>query len=68
MHMHVVVHGEKVMPAGTPVQVRLRDEERDALDDFRRKKPNPPSRGQAARELIRRALAQCTPAETGVSA
>jgi hypothetical protein len=44
------------MPAGTPVQVRLQDIERDALDRYRREFPNPPSRGQAARELIRRAL------------
>jgi hypothetical protein len=44
------------MPAGTPVQVRLQDPERDALDQYRREFTNPPSRGQAARELIRRAL------------
>jgi hypothetical protein len=44
------------MPAGTPVQVRLQDEERDALDRYRREFSNPPSRGQAARDLIRRAL------------
>jgi hypothetical protein len=44
------------MPAGTPVQVRLQDPERDALDQYRREFCNPPSRGQAARELIRRAL------------
>jgi hypothetical protein len=56
------------MAAGTPVQVRLQDEERDALDNYRRKKPNPPSRGQAARELIRRALAQCAHSETGATA
>jgi hypothetical protein len=45
------------MPAGTPVQIRLPDEERDALDSYRRQKSNPPSRAQAARELIRVALA-----------
>jgi hypothetical protein len=44
------------MPPGTPVQVRLQDEERDALDRYRREFSNPPSRGQAARELIRCAL------------
>jgi hypothetical protein len=46
------------MPAGTPVQVRLQDQERDALDQYRREFTNPPSRGQAARELIRRALSE----------
>ena len=44
------------MPIGTPVQVRFSDDERDALDNYRREKPNPPSRAQAAKELIRRAL------------
>ncbi len=44
------------MAAKTPVQVRLVDGERDALDNYRREQPNPPSRAQAARELIRRAL------------
>jgi hypothetical protein len=44
------------MPVGTAVQVRLQDEERDALDRYRREFCNPPTRGQAARELIRRAL------------
>jgi hypothetical protein len=46
------------MPAGTPVQVRLQDQERDALDQYRREFSNPPSRGQAARDLIRRALTE----------
>lgn len=46
------------MPAGTPVQVRLQDQERDALDQYRREFPNPPTRGQAARDLIRRALTE----------
>jgi hypothetical protein len=46
------------MPPGTPVQVRLQDEERDALDNYRREFCNPPSRGQAARDLIRRALTE----------
>lgn len=40
----------------TPIQVRLTDEERSALDDYRRKQQNPPSRAQAAREMIRMAL------------
>jgi hypothetical protein len=51
-----IKRGEKRMPAGTPVQVRLQDDERDALDQYRREFLNPPSRGQAARDLIRRAL------------
>jgi hypothetical protein len=46
------------MPAGTPVQVRLPDKERDALDEYRREFSNPPSRGQAARELLRQALTE----------
>ena len=40
----------------TPVQVRLREDEREALDQYRRQKLNPPTRAQAARELIRRVL------------
>jgi hypothetical protein len=44
------------MAAKTPVQVRFLDEERDALDNYRREQLNPPSRAQAARELIRHAL------------
>jgi hypothetical protein len=39
------------MPAGTPVQVRLPDEELSALDRYRREKLNPPSRSRALREL-----------------
>lgn len=35
------------MPAGTPVQVRLPGEEVSALDRYRRKKLNPPSRSRA---------------------
>jgi hypothetical protein len=44
------------MPAVTPIQIRLPDEERDALDAYRREQQNPPSRAQAAREILRRAL------------
>jgi hypothetical protein len=50
------------MPAVTPIQVRLPDEERDALDTYRREQQNPPSRARAARELIRRALRECVSA------
>lgn len=42
----------------TPVQVRLPDEERNALDNYRREQQNPSSRARAARELIRRALSE----------
>jgi hypothetical protein len=38
------------------VQIRLHDEEREALDRYRREQVNPPSRPQAVRELLRRAL------------
>jgi hypothetical protein len=44
------------MPAGTPIQVRLQDEELQALDDYRREKLNPPSRSRALRELANFAL------------
>lgn len=51
------------MPAGTPVQVRLPEEEREALDTYRREQHNPPSRAQALRDLARRALSErgCSP-------
>jgi hypothetical protein len=39
------------MPAGTAIQVRLPDDELGALDSYRRKKLNPPSRSKALREL-----------------
>jgi hypothetical protein len=47
---------EVVMPVGTPVQVRLPDEELSALDSYRRQKLNPPSRSRALRELANFAL------------
>jgi hypothetical protein len=46
------------MSVGTPVQVRLPPDELDALDGYRRDHINPPTRGQAARELIRFALSE----------
>jgi hypothetical protein len=46
------------MPDVTLVQIRFQDEERDALDSYRRQQTNPPSRAQAARDLIRFALDQ----------
>jgi hypothetical protein len=45
------------MVAGTPVQVRLQDDELSALDRYRREKLNPPSRSRALRELANFALA-----------
>jgi hypothetical protein len=44
------------MPVGTPIQVRLQDEELQALDGYRREKLNPPSRSRALRELANFAL------------
>ena len=44
------------MAAGTPVQVRLQDDELSALDSYRRGKLNPPSRSRALRELANFAL------------
>lgn len=44
------------MAAGHPVQVRLSDDERNALDSYRRRKLNPPSRAQALRELANTGL------------
>jgi hypothetical protein len=44
------------MPAGTPIQVRLQDDELGALDSYRRERLNPPSRGRALRELAHIAL------------
>jgi hypothetical protein len=44
------------MVAGTPVQVRLQDDELSALDRYRREKLNPPSRSRALRALARIAL------------
>jgi hypothetical protein len=52
------------MPVGTPVQVRLQDQEREALDEYF---SNPPTRGQAARDLIRHALIERL-ASTGTEA
>ena len=42
----------------TLVQLRIGDDERAALDSYRRQQSNPPSRPQAIRELLRRALGQ----------
>jgi hypothetical protein len=55
------------MSAITLIQIRFHDAERDALDSYRRQQPNPPSRAQAARELVRRALND-RPASPGMEA
>lgn len=44
------------MASGNPVRARLKGDELSALDAFRRQKENPPSRGAAVRELVRRSL------------
>jgi len=44
------------MPSGTPVQIRLDDTEREALDRYRREQNNPPTRARALRGLIRDAF------------
>lgn len=49
------------MPVGTPIQVRLQNEELDALDRRRRKQPNPPTRGSELRKLIRAVLLGSAP-------
>jgi hypothetical protein len=41
------------MAAGTPVQLRLPDDELNALDARRRKQSNPPTRSQELRKLLR---------------
>lgn len=42
----------------TPIQIRFQNDELAAIDAYRRNQSNPPSRPQAARELIRYALNQ----------
>jgi metal-responsive CopG/Arc/MetJ family transcriptional regulator len=42
---------------GTPVQVRLRDELLDELDEFRRNEADIPTRQKAIRQLLKEALA-----------
>jgi hypothetical protein len=44
------------MAEAIAVQVRLACAERIALDEFRRRQENPPSRPAAVRKLMRRAL------------
>ena len=42
----------------TPIQIRVQNDELAAIDAYRRNQSNPPTRPQAARELIRYALNQ----------
>jgi hypothetical protein len=44
----------------TSIQVRLQKDELDAIDHYRRKKSDPPTRGKALRELARAALRSST--------
>jgi len=53
--------------SNVPIQIRLADQDCAALDQYRRSQANPPTRPEAIRELLRKALAlgQCAdvPAE-----
>jgi hypothetical protein len=51
------------MPVGKPVQVRLQEDELRALDEYRRARANPPTRGGAGRELICSALSLDAPGD-----
>jgi hypothetical protein len=52
-----------------PVQIRLQDAEREALDQYRRSQTNPPSRARAALELMLRGLNDRAPSgDAGVAA
>jgi len=42
---------------GTPIQVRMQREPLDAVDEWRRKQPDLPSRAEAIRRLVEQALA-----------
>jgi hypothetical protein len=46
------------MEVVTPIQIRFQNDELAAIDAYRRNQSNPPTRPQAARELIRYALNQ----------
>jgi hypothetical protein len=46
------------MSGSNAVQVRLDDDEIDALDSYRRTHKSPPSRARAAHDLIRIAMEQ----------
>jgi hypothetical protein len=55
------------MSQGTQVQVRLQHDVLGVLDDYRRKQPNPPSRGKALRDLARDALRRAMSSHDGSS-
>jgi hypothetical protein len=42
---------------GTPIQVRTQPDQLAAIDDWRRKQPDLPSRAEAIRRLVEQALA-----------
>jgi hypothetical protein len=44
------------MSSGIPVQIRLQEAQREALDQYRRSQLNPPSRAKAVLELMLHAL------------
>lgn len=48
--------GRPATGIGTPVQVRLQDSIRDAVDDWRREQPDIPGRPEAIRRLVELAL------------
>ena len=39
-----------------PIQIRMPDKDRAALDEWRRSQANPPTRPEAIRQLLRKAL------------
>jgi len=43
--------------SNVPIQIRLADQDCAALDQYRRSQANPPTRPEAIRELLRKALA-----------
>jgi hypothetical protein len=51
----------------TLVQVRFQDDERSALDNYRRRQENLPSRAEAARQLVRRALFESSDASAAAA-
>jgi hypothetical protein len=44
----------------TPVQILFQNDELAAIDAYRRTQPNPPTRPQAIRDVLRNALGQAS--------